>query len=468
MSFVEFRFLWFFLIVFGVYWSMRENAARKIWLLFCSYIFYAAWNWKFTFLLLGSTTVDYFVGRMLARHKERAWRRAWIIVSVCANLGVLGLFKYYNFFVSSASGFLAWLGLPASVSTLNIILPVGISFYTFHSMSYTIDVYPGRQRAISNFADLALFISFFPPLVAGPIVRAITFLPQLVSARKFADVDVRGAVLLFLSGFIKKACIADGVAPIADRYFAHPANFTPRSAWIGVLFYAIQIYCDFSGYTDMAIASARLLGYQLPNNFRFPYFAQNVSDFWRRWHISLSSWLRDYLYIPIGGNRGPRWFVYRNIMITMLLGGLWHGAAWTFVIWGALHGIALLVHREWTRLTDGLEWATRAMRWLAWPITVYAVCVAWIFFRAHDLSRAGTILKQFVLFRGGGSEHLHRWMLFVIVALAFVHWLNSRRWFAEPWRNWPAPVFAAAYGCTAALVLLFVPPSYTPFIYFQF
>ena len=171
---------------------------------------------------------------------------------------------------------------------------------------------------------------------------------------------------MFLSGFIKKACIADGVAPIADRYFAHPANFTPRSAWIGVLFYAIQIYCDFSGYTDMAIASARLLGYQLPNNFRFPYFAQNVSDFWRRWHISLSSWLRDYLYIPIGGNRGPRWFVYRNIMITMLLGGLWHGAAWTFVIWGALHGIALLVHREWTRLTDGLEWATRAMRWLAW------------------------------------------------------------------------------------------------------
>ena len=468
MSFVEFRFLWFFLLLFIVYWTMRDNTARKVWLLLCSYVFYAAWNWKFTFLLLGSTTVDYIVGRMLARCKSRGWRRLWIATSVGVNLGVLGFFKYFNFFVSSTSEFLAWLGLPASVNTLNIILPVGISFYTFHSMSYTIDVYRGRQRAISNFADLALFISFFPPLVAGPIIRATTFLPQLVSARKFADVDVRAAVLLFLSGFIKKACIADGVAPIADRYFAHPANFTPRSAWIGVLFYAIQIYCDFSGYTDMAIAAARLLGYQLPNNFRFPYFAQNVSDFWRRWHISLSSWLRDYLYIPLGGNRGPRWFVYRNIMITMLLGGLWHGAAWTFVIWGALHGIALLVHREWTRLTASLEWATRAMRWLAWPITVYLVCVAWIFFRAHDLSRAGTILKQFVLFRGSGNEHFHRWMLLVVAALAFIHWLNSRRWFAEPWRQWPAPVFAAAYGCTVAVVLLFVPPHYTPFIYFQF
>ncbi|PYK08293.1 MAG: hypothetical protein DME65_14265, partial [Verrucomicrobia bacterium] len=328
---------------------MRSNSARKVWLLLCSYAFYAAWNWKFTFLVLGSTTVDYVVGQMLGRTEHPAWRRFWIATSVCVNLGVLAFFKYFNFFVSSASGFLAWLGLPASVNTLNIILPVGISFYTFHSMSYTIDVYRGKQRPISNFVDLSLFVSFFPPLVAGPIVRAVYFLPQLVSTKKFSNVDVRGAVMLFLAGLIKKACIADGVAPTVDRYFAHPADFTATSAWIGVLFYAIQIYCDFSGYTDMAIAAARLLGYQLPNNFQFPYFARNVSDFWRRWHISLSSWLRDYLYIPLGGNRGSRGFVYRNVMITMLLGGLWHGAAWTFVIWGALHGTALLIHREWTR-----------------------------------------------------------------------------------------------------------------------
>ena len=468
MSFIEFRFLWFFLIVFAVYWMMRDNTARKIWLLICSYVFYAAWNWKFMFLLLGSTTVDYTVGKMMAREQNPKKRRAWLIASLCANIGVLGFFKYFNFFITSGSAFLAWLGLPVSVNSLSIILPVGISFYTFQSMSYTIDVYRGRQPPVSSFLDLALFISFFTHLVAGPIMPAIFFLPQLSSARKFSDVDVRGALLLFLSGFIKKACVADGVAPIVDRYFDHPAAFTATSAWIAVLFYAIQIYCDFSGYTDMARAAARLLGYELVVNFRFPYFAQNISDFWHRWHISLSSWLREYLYIPLGGNRGPRWFVYRNIMITMLLGGLWHGAAWTFVIWGAFHGIALVVHRKWTRLTNGLEGVNRAMRWLGWPVTVYCVCVAWILFRAHDLTRAATMLHQFVLFRGGGSEHLHRWMLFIIVVLAFVHWLNYRRWFSEPWRSWPAPIFATAYGCTAALVLLFVPPRYTPFIYFQF
>src|SRR6266480_130995 len=351
MSFVEFRFLWFFLIVFAVYWAMRGNTERKIWLLICSYAFYAAWNWKFLFLLFGSMALDYTVGMMMARSQNPRTRRAWLIASLCANLGVLGFFKYFNFFISSASEFSAWLGLPVSVSTLNVVLPVGISFYTFQSMSYTIDVYRGRQAPVSNFLDLALFISFFTHLVAGPIMPAVFFLPQLASARKFSDVDVRGALLLFLSGFIKKACVADAVAPIVDRYFDHPAAFTATSAWIAVLFYAIQIYCDFSGYTDMAIAAARLLGYQLPTNFQFPYFARNVSDFWGRWHISLSSWLRDYLYIPLGGNRGSRGFAYRNVMITILLGGRWHGAAWTFVIWGALHGTALLNHREWTRFT---------------------------------------------------------------------------------------------------------------------
>jgi len=468
MSFVEFRFIWFFLIVFAVYWAMPDNTARKIWLLICSYAFYAGWNWKFLFLLFGSTALDYTVGMMLARHKDPAVRRAWLIASLCANLGVLGFFKYFNFFIASASEFSAWLGLPVSVSTLNVVLPVGISFYTFQSMSYTIDVYRGRQAPVSNFLDLALFISFFTHLVAGPIMPAVFFLPQLASARKFSDVDVRGALLLFLSGFIKKACIADGVAPIADRYFANPAGFTAASAWVGVLFYTIQVYCDFSGYTDMARACARLLGYELVVNFRFPYFARNISDFWRRWHISLSSWLREYLYIPLGGSRGPRWFVYRNIMITMVLGGLWHGAAWTFVIWGALHGIALLIHREWTRLTDGFNHVKAAMRWLAWPITIYWFCFALLFFRSLDLARAAVTLKQFVFFQSEGTQDLGTWMLLIVASLAFVHWLNYKGWFSEVTRNWPTPVFAVGYGCTAALVLLFVPTHYTPFIYFQF
>jgi alginate O-acetyltransferase complex protein AlgI len=468
MLFVEFRFLWFFLAVFAVYWSLRQNTARKIWLLVCSYAFYAAWNWKFLFLLMGSTTLDYIIGLMLARQENPAVRRAWITVSLCANIGLLALFKYFNFFVLSAATVLDWLGLPASLSTLNIIIPVGLSFYTFQSMSYTIEVYRGRLRAVTNLLDLACFVSFFPQLVAGPIVRAAVFLPQLRSARKFSDVDVRGALILFLGGFIKKACIADSVAPIADRYFAAPGNFTAASAWVGVLFYAIQIYCDFSGYTDMAIACARLLGYELTINFRFPYFARNISDFWHRWHISLSTWLRDYLYISLGGNRGPRWFVYRNIMITMVLGGLWHGGAWTFVIWGTLHGAALVIHREWVRLTEGLQRVEAVMRWLAWPLTIYWVCVAWIFFRAVDLKRAGAILNSFVLFQGGGSEDLGGAMLLLVLALAIVHWMNSRGIFAGWWRRLPSPLFAAGYGCAAATVLLFIPARYTPFIYFQF
>jgi alginate O-acetyltransferase complex protein AlgI len=468
MLFVEFRFFWFFLAVFAVYWSLRRNDSRKIWLLVCSYIFYAAWNWKFLFLIMASSALDYFVGAMMARTQNQRARRGWLILSLCANLGTIAFFKYYNFFVTSAAALLEWLGLPASLHTLNIVIPVGVSFYTFHSMSYTIDVYRGKLRPVSSLLDLACFIGFFPQMVAGPIVRAFAFLPQLQALRRFADVDVRGALVLFLGGFIKKACIADAVAPFADRYFEAPWNFTAASAWVGVLSYAIQIYCDFSGYTDMAIASARLLGYELPINFRFPYFAQNISDFWHRWHISLSSWLRDYLYIPLGGNRGPRWFVYRNIMITMLLGGLWHGGAWTFVIWGALHGVALVIHREWLRLTGHRPRAQAIMRWLAWPLTIYWVCVAWIFFRAVDLQHAFPALQSFVLFQSPGTEDLGVWMLGVVAGLAIVHWVNFRGWFTEWWHRVSAPAFAAAYGCAVAVVLVFLPPHYTPFIYFQF
>ena len=484
MLFVEFRFFWFFLAVFAVYWALRENRTRKIWLLLCSYFFYACWNWKFLFLIMASSGLDYLVGMMLARTKDPGARRGWLILSLTANLGTIAFFKYYNFFVASAAALLAWLGLHPSLHTLNIIIPVGVSFYTFHSMSYTIDIYRGKLKPVSSILDLACFIGFFPQMVAGPIVRASAFLPQLQSIRRFVDVDGRGALVLFLTGFIKKACIADAVAPFVDRYFDAPWNFTMASAWVAVLFYAIQIYCDFSGYTDMAIATAGLLGYQLPVNFRFPYFARNISDFWHRWHISLSSWLRDYLYIPFGGNRGPAGLVYRNIMITMLLGGLWHGGAWTFVIWGGLHGLALIVYREWQRrahtrkeiLPSADEMQKRIVPqgpqsiagWLAWALTMYWVCLAWIFFRAVDLPHAGPALRSFVFLPSAGTQDLGTWMLSVVACLAFVHWLNSRGIFASWWRRPPPAVFAAGYGCAFAVVLLSIPPHYAPFIYFQF
>jgi len=468
MLFIEFRFFWFFLAVFSVYWSLRENRPRKIFLLICSYIFYAAWNWKFLFLLMASSALDYFVGRRLARTENPRARRGWLMLSLGMNLGTLAFFKYFNFFIASAAGFLGWLGLPANIHTLNIILPVGISFYTFHSMSYTIDVYRGKMRAVSSLLDVAAFIGFFPQMVAGPIVRAATFLPQLRTLRKFSEVDVRGALVLFLTGFIKKACVADSVAPIVDRYFAAPGSFTAGSAWVGVTFYAVQVYCDFSGYTDMAIASAGLLGYELPVNFRFPFFARSLSDLWQRWHISLSSWLRDYLFIPLGGSRGPRWFVYRNIMITMLLGGLWHGAAWTMVIWGGLHGLGLVVQREWQRWTEPCKLARPWMRGLGWALTVYWFCLAVIFFRAVNLPDALLAARGFALFRSAGPQDLGAWMLWIVVALGIVHWLNFRGVFSNWWRRGSDPVFSVGYGCAAATVLLFIPPHYTPFIYFQF
>ncbi len=468
MSFVEFRFLWFFLAAFAVYWTLRHNSARKFWLLVCSYAFYAAWNWKLLFLLLGSTLVDYTVGLMLERASKPAVRRGWLFLSLGVNLGTLAFFKYFNFFVGSGAEFLAWIGLPASYSTLSIILPVGVSFYTFQSMSYTIDVYRGRLRAVSSLLDLAFFIAFFPQLVAGPIVRASTFLPQLAAPRCFATVDVRGALVLFLVGYIKKACLADGVAVFVDQYFGQPAVYSPLSAWIAVLLYAVQIYCDFSGYTDMAIASARLLGYELTLNFNYPYLAPNIADFWHRWHVSLSTWLRDYLYIPLGGNRVARRLVYRNILLTMLLGGLWHGAAWTFVLWGGLHGLGLIVHRFWQEKIADWPRLAGAMVWLRWPMTLYFVCLAWVLFRATDLEQAGVVLRSFVLGRGNGTRALPVWLLGVVLIFGLLHWLNARGEFARWWRRGPDLLFAAGYGCAVAGVLLFVPTHYTPFIYFQF
>ncbi|HEY2712145.1 MAG TPA: MBOAT family O-acyltransferase [Chthoniobacterales bacterium] len=316
--------------------------------------------------------------------------------------------------------------------------------------------------------DLAFFIAFFPQLVAGPIVRALVFLPQLKTPRRFATVDVRGALVLFLIGFVKKACIADGVAVLADQYFARPESYTALSAWIGVLCYAVQIYCDFSGYTDMAIASARLLGYELTLNFNYPYFARNISDFWHRWHISLSSWLRDYLYIPLGGNRGSRWFVYRNIMVTMLLGGLWHGAGWTFVIWGALHGGALILHRIWREVRKPERASTSLTNSLGWLVTLYWVCLAWTFFRAANLTTAGYVLRSFVFLQDNGPNEFSLWVPGLLGTLLLIHWLNAQGCFDRWWRRGPDALFAAGYGCAATSVLLFVPTHYTPFIYFQF
>jgi alginate O-acetyltransferase complex protein AlgI len=507
MLFIEIRFFVFFLIVLGVHWALRGNTARKAWLLVCSHFFYACFfignpvdfyqhvthgewaklpvGWWFPLVLMGSTVMDYLVGLGIADAKSEWKRRAWLLVSLCINLGVLCFFKYYNFFIASTAGFLSWFGLHTSDWTLRIFLPYGISFYTFQSMSYSIDVYRRRLQPVRSFLDLAFFIAFFPQLVAGPIVRAMTFLPQVFERRIWANVDVRAALTLFFIGFVKKACVSENVAPFVDQYFNSPGRFTAFGAMIGVLYYAVQIYCDFSGYTDMAIATARLLGYELTLNFNFPYFADSITDFWRRWHISLSTWLRDYLYISLGGNRGSKLFTYRNLMLTMLLGGLWHGASWNFVIWGGLHGAALIVHREWQKLTANAGAIFhRVMTWIAVPLTFYWVCVTWIFFRAtpvYETTKAGAkvlkftgfevakqTLKSFVLLDSPGKRTFPITCLWLFVGLAVVHWLCYRKVFATWWRRIPEWAFAALLGAGVAVALFFMPTQYRPFIYFQF
>ena len=470
MIFTEFRFLIFFAIVYAVYWTLHSNNWRKAWILVCSYAFYGAWDWRFLSLIIGSTLVDYIVGLRIDQHQdEPRVKRRWLMVSLAVNLGALAFFKYANFFADSAVGLFAWLGLPVNQVTLGIVLPVGISFYTFQTLSYSLDIYAGKLKPKESLLDLATFVAFFPQLVAGPIVRASDFLPQLDSLRSFGQVNLRSCLTLFLVGFFKKACISNNLAPIVDQYFAAPDAYTALSGWIAVLSYTVQIYCDFSGYSDMAIACAGLLGYNLCLNFNFPYFASSITDFWRRWHISLSTWLKDYLYIPLGGNRGGKLFTYRNLMLTMVLGGLWHGAAWTFVIWGFLHGGALIIHKEWSNWGKQIPALVKSSAIWGLPLTFYWVCITWVFFRAESFGSAMTVLNSFVLLRSPGTEQLSTSILSAFILLATIHWFASHQavW-TKAIAQVPPQIYAVGYGFIAALILTLMPVGQTPFIYFQF
>lgn len=464
MIFTELRFVLFFALVFGVHWSLDSQRARKVWLLLASYFFYAAWDWRFLSLIVISTLVDYVAGLRLGATDDPLARRRWLLASLATNLGMLGFFKYFGFFVDSAEDFFGFLGLGFSRPVLEIVLPVGISFFTFQTMSYSIDVFRGRLEPTRDLLDLSLFVAFFPQLVAGPIVRASTFLPQLQRRGRLSAIQARPLVLLFLTGFVKKACISDNVAMVVDQYFASPSDFTAAAAYLGVVLYAIQIFCDFSGYSDMAIASAGLLGYTLGDNFRAPYMALNVREFWQRWHISLSTWLRDYLYVPLGGSRGSKLFTARNILLTMLLGGLWHGAAWRFVVWGLLHGVALVAHRA----LFGTEHRQSSVvfRWLSRLATFYWICLTWIFFRAPDLETARQALSSWILFDSPGTQSFAAEWWFLVALLVPFHYLGER--VERPASALPAWAFSLAYGAAVALALLFVRFEAQPFIYFQF
>jgi alginate O-acetyltransferase complex protein AlgI len=447
----------------------------RVWLLLvASLYFYASWNHQLALLIGVTTLMDYLVARGMEASPRLLWRRGLLLVSLVVNLGVLVYFKYANFFLHSVEQTLTAAGATASLPVLQVILPIGISFYTFEAINYTVDVYRGRVRAERNLANFMVFILFFPHLVAGPIVRARDFLPQVHRRKRWDWPRLQLGAQFFLMGLFKKLAIADRMALFADPVFKNPAEYGSGAVWMAVLAYALQIYCDFSGYTDMALGAAHALGYKLAQNFNMPYLACNPSEFWRRWHISLSSWLRDYLFIPLGGSRGTKWQTYRNLMVTMTLGGLWHGANWTFVAWGVLHGGLLIGHRvfqDWCKPRPRLDGLLQTIPGTALRMstTFLLVCIGWVFFRAQTFGDAWEVLRRMAVPHDGRVADLAGqglWWTVVVVVIAHVVGASGL------WQRWsprvPAPIMGLGYATLLTLALVLAPTGGQAFIYFQF
>ncbi len=473
MIFNSIEFFVFLPLVLVAYYALNLRGQNLL-LLVASYFFYGWWDWRFLSLLMLSTVVDYAVGLAIVRDPPR--KRRWLMVSLMSQLGILGFFKYFNFFVDSAAVLLAALGFEPHLPVLRIILPVGISFYTFQTMSYTIDVYRGHLVPTRSLIDFSLFVSFFPQLVAGPIERATHLLPQFSVPRQVTRPMVESGCFLVLLGLFRKVVIADGVAPLVNAIFSSAPSASGPELCLGAMLFALQIYCDFAGYSDIARGTARLFGFDIMVNFAQPYLSRNITEFWRRWHISLSTWLRDYLYIPLGGNRHGIAATYRNLFLTMLLGGLWHGARWNFVIWGGLHGLYLTLHKFWLA-RRGLKPATGKPARFNWralvgvALTFLLVDFTWIFFRCSSLGQAVEYIQGILVWRGGWRA----FPLFLAAKLLFYAGLTLatdlpayRHDSQERMLAWPLPVRSLAYAGMLILLILLRPLDDTPFIYFQF
>jgi alginate O-acetyltransferase complex protein AlgI len=499
--FSSLRFFVFMAAILGATAIPMAHRSKKLLLCTASCLFYAAWDYRYLALLLLISVIDYLCAARIAAAEQGAGsgenlgvlraprsqlpaserpRRLWLTASIVSNLAILGYFKYANFFIANLNGLLAVTG--REIALLKLILPAGISFYTFKSMSYTIDVYRRRIPPCESRLDYTMFVTFFPDLIAGPIVRASVFLPQIARPIGPSRERLLNGGSLFLIGMGKKLLVADQLALVADAVFSAPATWSAAMAWCGLIAYALQIYCDFSGYSDMAIGTAKMLGYDLPENFNMPYLAASVAEFWRRWHITLSQWLRDYLYIPLGGNRHGERRTYVNLIVTMLLGGLWHGASWNFVLWGFLHGSGLAVHRLWREHTP---W--RLPRAIAWPLTLGFVTLCWVPFRAPNFALTVAMLRTLFGFGAGRNVWwplVLGWSLVLVIAGTIVGVALANM------RNVLAPVdatlavdaisgiypvfrmrnvaggFAVAAGVYA--IYLFGAVNTSPFIYFQF
>lgn len=439
---------------------------RNLFLLVMSYVFYGWWDWRFLSLILVSTLIDFWVARSISHSFDPAKRKKFLWISITANIGMLGFFKYFGFFTHELISSLNAVGFDVSPVLVDIVLPVGISFYTFQTLSYTIDVYKQRMESTQDFIQFAAYVSFFPQLVAGPIERASSLLPQFGKEFRFeADKAIQGFRLICW-GLFKKVVIADTLAPVVNQIFKNHTDQSGLNLILGGVFFAFQIYGDFSGYSDIAIGSSKLLGFELMSNFKFPYFSRDIAEFWRRWHISLSSWFRDYLYIPLGGSRGSKWTSIRNVFIIFLMSGFWHGANWTFIAWGGIHAMLflplLLLNRN--RLNTQNVIAQSGHKWREWTgaiITFFFVCLGWVFFRAESVEHALSYLAHFNL-----SLESNKWyFLFYPLVLLLLEWrLRFDERLSKPFAGKWEPIFL---GLILFLVFLFRGDQ-VEFIYFQF
>ncbi|QDV43557.1 Peptidoglycan O-acetyltransferase [Stieleria neptunia] len=481
MSFISYPFLLLFACVWLACWRLPFRWVNPC-LLLASYVFYGWWDWRFLGLLVFSSVVDFVCGRLLDGRVSEERRSDVLIISLVVNLGTLAVFKYFDFFIDSFSEVLSTLGIEMRPPLLRLVLPIGISFYTFQTLSYTIDVYRRKMPSADRFLDFLLYVSFFPQLVAGPIERATSLLPQIQVPRTFNWERISSGCQLALVGFFKKMVIADNLAPFIESVYGNGGESNGLAVVLATYAFAIQIYCDFSGYTDIARGVARMIGFELCENFNLPYFATNPSDFWRRWHISLSTWIRDYLYIPLGGSRGGRFRVIRNLVITMFLAGLWHGASWNFVIWGLYHGVLLGI---FAIIHDAREKQQRARRpqlrepnasgvgfWLSALAFFHLTCLGWLIFRAESLSSILKLLKSI-------SEVWH-WSLLSIdpnlvfrlvlfgIPLILFQCYQFKRGDNEPWIRWRLTTRVAFYVALFYGIVLLGSPERHEFIYFQF
>ncbi|MFO1313545.1 MAG: MBOAT family protein [Burkholderiales bacterium] len=474
MIFTSWEFVAFFLLVLFIRHYLRNFSAEKWFLLIASYLFYMSWSAPFALLILATSLIDYFVGLGLGKTDDPARRKTILTLSIVANLGVLAYFKYTNFLLDNVEGLAIWLGATMQRSHYDIVLPVGISFFTFQSMTYTIETYRGNIKPTHSPRDFLLFVVFFPQLLAGPINRAVDLLPQFAQRVRANAEQFECGLAQFLLGAVKKLVISDQIAPNVDLIFANPGGYDGFTLLQGALGYAIQIYCDFSGYSDMAIGSARMMGFGFMENFQMPYSATSITEFWRRWHISLSFWFRDYLYIPLGGSRKGDTRTYVNLMTTMLLCGLWHGASWNFVFWGCLHGIALAAHRAWKGwgITEILERnSTSRACWnvVSRILTLGLVLIAWIFFRATSWSEAWLYLDRLSSWSDDGVRLVSPYIFPALAAVVVTHLLvqKDRNWAQEvPSLSLTKRVFW--FACLIGLLVAFGATNSAPFIYFQF